>query len=356
MEKVYFIEAERGEPDDVTARKIDRLWEAAGLGACFRKHDLVPLKLHVGEPGKTTYVRPAVAAALVRRIEAAGARPFLTDSAVLYRSRRNNGVDHARVAGEHGFTLDRVGAPFLPADGVTGEDEVELPARGKHFESVSIAAAIARARSLLVLTHATGHLATGFGGALKNLGMGCSTRKGKLRQHFGQQPRIDEELCTGCAECAAGCPEDAITVEETAAIDPALCIGCGACVARCLDGAVRFDWTVSGAELQERVVEHATAIAREKPGRIAYITAATAITKDCDCLNTPQEPVCDDLGFFASRDPVAIDDAVLRMVKERAGRGIESLSYPDRDGTIQIAYAETLGLGRAGAKIVTVRP
>ncbi len=351
---VFLVPAHAGESADVLARKIGLLWEKAGLDGCFRRNDLAALKLHVGEPGKSTYVSPDIAAALVRRMEDAGARPFLTDSAVLYKSPRNNGPGHTMVAAAHGFTTDRVGAPFLPADGLDGSDEHELPVEGKHFQSVSIAAAIVQARSMIVLSHATGHLGTGFGGALKNVGMGCGSKKAKMRQHFGQQPSIDEELCSGCGECAEWCPENAITVEGTAAIDKELCIGCGACIARCLDDAVSFDWTISGRELQERIVEHAAAVAFSKAGRIGYVTVAMNITKDCDCLDKVQEPLCEDIGILASFDPVAIDDAALRLFRGRTGKTLESLSYPNHDGTIQIDYAERLGLGHKDADIITV--
>jgi uncharacterized Fe-S center protein len=208
---------------------------------------------------------------------------------------------------------------------------------------------------MLVLSHATGHLGTGFGGALKNVGMGCSSRKGKLRQHSGQQPWVEPKRCTGCGECVKGCPEDAIALDGVATIDKGKCVGCGACIARCLDGAIRFDWTTSGAELQERIVEYAAAIVRNKPGRLAFLTVACDITKDCDCLNEPQSPVCEDIGVLASLDPVAIDAAALRLVRERTGRTLESMSYPEHDGWAQIRYAEKLGLGRSDAEIVTVR-
>lgn len=355
MAKVYFIPAGRHDSPGTIGDRIGRLWEAAGLAACFREHDLAALKLHVGEPGRTTFVPPHFAAALVRLMRGAGARPFLTDSAVLYRSPRNNGVGHARVAADHGFTLEAVGAPFLPADGLDGSDEIELEVGGgRHFQSVSIAAAAARARSMLVLTHATGHLATGFGGALKNVGMGCSSRKAKLRQHFGQEPRIDEAHCSGCGECARGCPEDAIVVDGTARIDKAKCIGCGACIARCLENAVRFDWTIHGAELQERIVEHAAAVVQGKPGRIGYVTAAIGITKDCDCMDSAEEPLAEDIGILASLDPVAIDAAALRLFRERNRRTLESMSYPEHDGWEQIRYAEKLGLGSGEPEIVAL--
>ena len=342
--------------DAGVARVIDALWDGAGLGTCFARGDLAALKLHVGEPGKATSVRPEVAAALVERMRACGARPFLTDTAVLYRSPRDNGVGHVRVAHEQGFTRAAVGASFIPADGLRGSEEMEIEVGGRHFDRAAIASAVVEARSMLVLTHATGHLGTGFGGALKNLGMGCCSKKAKLRQHHGQTPRIDDDACTACGTCAEWCPEGAITVSESASIDPAACIGCGECVASCLEGAVRFDWKINGVQLCERIVEHAAAVVRGKPGRIAYVTVAESITKDCDCIDKPQEPVVPDVGVLASLDPVAIDQAVHDLVVRRAGHTLEHVSYPDRDGTVQMRYAEEMGLGSRDYTLVEVSP
>jgi uncharacterized Fe-S center protein len=354
MSTVHLVPVDRHDPAELVARKVEALWSAADLGRCFRERDLTALKLHVGEPGKTTFVPPHVVAPLVRLLESAGTKPFLTDTAVLYRSARDNAVTHTKVAHDHGFTLERVGAPFVPADGLNGSDEIEIEVAGKHFDTVAIASSIMQARSMLVLTHATGHLGTGYGGALKNLGMGCASKKGKLRQHHGQHPHIDKEVCIACGICADWCPADAITVDEAASIDEAVCIGCGECVAACLEGGVKFDWSVMGRELQERIVEHAAALVRRKEGRVAYVTVAVDITKDCDCLSTPQEPICADIGILASHDPVAIDLAVLELVRARSGQTIEALSYPDRDGSIQIDYAATMGLGESAVELVEV--
>jgi uncharacterized Fe-S center protein len=355
MSTVHLVPVDRAEPDAVIDRKIEALWRHAGLDDCFQEHDLAALKLHVGEPGRTTFVPPTVVATLVRCMKAAGTRPFLTDTAVLYRSPRDNGPGHTAVAIEHGFTLERVGAPFVPADGLNGSDEVEVPVdSGKHYDSVALASGIMQARSMLVLSHATGHLGTGFGGAIKNLGMGCSSKKAKLRQHHGQHPRIDPDSCMACEVCAEWCPTGSITVESAARIDEATCIGCGECVAACLEGAVRFDWSVMGRELQERIVEHATALARRKPQGIGYVTVAMNITKDCDCLNKVDPPLCDDIGILAARDPVAIDRAVLDLVRERSGRTLEAMSYPDHDGSIQIGYGAELGLGEDRVDLVVV--
>ena len=182
--------------------------------------------------------------------------------------------------------------------------------------------------------------------------MGCSSRKAKLRQHHGQQPSIDGSLCIACSECASWCPSGAIEMEETAVIDNATCIGCGECVAVCREGAVRFDWSIKGIELQERYVEHAAAITRSKPGRIGYITVAQNITKNCDCLGVDEKPLLDDIGLLASTDPVALDQAVLDLIRERAGRSLESMSYPNTDGGTQIKYAESLGLGESAVELV----
>jgi uncharacterized Fe-S center protein len=355
MSKVYFVPLERRASDAELRSKVEALFAAADFGRCFCEHDLTPVKLHVGEPGTKTFTSPALARELVRLVARSGAVPFLTDTAVLYRSRRDNGPGHARVAAEHGFTIDAVGAPFIPADGLRGSDEVEVAVGGRHYDQVAVASAIAQARSLLVLSHATGHLGTGFGGALKNLGMGCASRKGKLRQHHGQHPRIDPGACRVCGTCAEWCPTESIEVgERTAVILEETCIGCGECIAACLEGAVKFDWSAMGRQLQERIVEHAAAIVRTKAGRIAFVTDATAITKDCDCLGLDQEPLIPDLGLLASHDPVAIDQAVLELVRERAGNSLEALSYPDRDARFQIEHAVAMGLGESRVELVTV--
>lgn len=354
MSKVYFSPAKDTANGLSYKSRISRLWQAAHLERLIAKNDITALKLHVGEPGNVTHVSPEIAAALVNCIVEAGAKPFLTDSAVLYKSPRDNGRGHGIVAAQHGFGLDAVGAPFIPADGLLGDDEVELEIDAKHYKTVSLASAIVKARSLIVLTHATGHLGTGFGGALKNLGMGCSSKKAKLRQHYGQIPSISLEVCTACGSCLEMCPEGAITVGATAEIDPEKCIGCGECIAICRDGAVEFDWTIMGGDLQERIVEHAMAVVKNKANRIGYVTVAENITKDCDCFDTVQRPVTDDIGILASTDPVAIDRAVLELVRKQNGRTLEQISYPKIDATTQITYAERLGLGHGDFELITV--
>jgi len=354
MSRVFLAPCSAADSDEQLGRVTEALWKAVGFDDLLEARDLTALKLHVGEPGTKTFVRPAIAAALVRSIAATGASPFLTDTAVLYKSPRDNAVSHAQVALDHGFGHAAVGAPFIPADGLNGAEEIDITVDGKHHKRVSIAMGIMHARSMVVLTHATGHLGTGLGGALKNLGMGCSSKRAKLRQHHGQQPRIDAEACTACGTCAEWCPSEAIEVDDVAVIDGDLCIGCGECVAVCLDSAVKFDWAIGGRELQERIVEHAAAVVRRKPKKIGYVTAAMSITKDCDCLGRDQPPLVEDIGLLASWDPVAIDQAVLQLFEERAGATLESLSYPKTNGTAQLEHAVKLGLGDREVELVEV--
>ena len=355
MSTVHLLPASALGDRERLGASIDALWDAAGLSACFCPRDLAAVKLHVGEPGVVTALEPAVARELVRAVGATGARPFLTDTAVLYKSPRDTGPGHARVAHERGFGIEAIGAPFVPADGLIGADEIDVPIHAPGYESVAVAAGIVQARSMLVISHATGHLATGLGGALKNLGMGCTSRKAKLRQHHGQQPRVVAERCTACGTCVAWCPSDAIELDRVAAIDPERCIGCGECVAVCRDNAVAFDWSVAGAELQRRVVEHALGVVQNKRGRVAYVTAALSITKNCDCLGLAEEPLVGDIGLLASTDPVAIDAAALDLIAARAGATLESLSYPEQDARAQLEHAERLGLGTRDHELVELK-
>ncbi len=355
MSQVFFIPSNSADHKSDVADKVTRLFKASDSARAFEKGDLAALKLHLGEPGCITSVSPNIVKPFVKCMRDAGAKPFLTDTAVLYKSQRDNGVDHTIVSQNRGFGISKMGAPFLPADGLVGADEIEVPLEGGHiYETVTIASGIMHARSMLVLSHATGHLATGLGGALKNLGMGCVSKKAKLVQHFGQNPRIESGRCTACGECEKWCPSDAIEVSQVAAIDPDKCIGCGECIAVCLDGAVSFDWSIMGKELQERIVEHAAAVVRSKPKRIVYCTAALTITKDCDCMGIKQTPLLEDLGLFASFDPVAIDKAVADAIESEAGQRLEAMSYPKTDCDIQLEYAEAMGLGSQKYELVEI--
>lgn len=346
-----------GKTSDISVKQdsMTKLFQAVALPDFLQAKDLVAIKVHVGESGCSTYMDPQLIAVAVSMARNAGAIPFTTDTAVLYRSRRTNAADHIVLAGEHGFDVSGCGAPFFPADGLRGDQEVKVSIKGNHYKEVSIAAALIEATSLIVFSHVTGHLGSGVGATLKNLGMGCSTRKAKLSQHSNMKPKIKAKKCTDCGECIEWCPEGAITdPDEIAVIDQSLCIGCGQCLAVCRFDAVAYNWGVAANELQERMVEHALGVWTKKKGEIVFVNIVQAVTKDCDCLGDAGEPLFPDIGVLVSRDPVAIDQAALDLVRKETGYGLNHFAYPGISEEHQILYAESLGLGSRQYRLVEV--
>ncbi len=335
---------------------VSALLDRTGLLDFAGRNDRIAIKIHVGEPGGTMPLPPEVAGAVASRLRARGAFPFFTDSAVLYSGRRSNGIGHTEVAVERGFTMERAGAVFLPADGMAGNLEVEIPIEGRHYASVGVAEAVAQANGAVLVSHATGHLAAGFGATLKNLGMGCSSRKGKLLQHSDTKPFVKEEECASCGLCIEHCPTGAIAFgpEGRARIDEALCTGCGECLAHCRPGAVAFRWDAAPATLQEKMVEHALGTVRALKGNLVYLLGIVDLTRHCDCWSPGSERVAADVGFAASTDPVALDQSVLDLVRESAGTPLDRLAWPKIDGEVQLAHAEKIGLGSRKYTLVEV--
>jgi uncharacterized Fe-S center protein len=314
---------------------------------------MVAIKTHFGEEGSSGYVRPLYFNMLAKLLKEKGALPFLTETQTLYVGSRSNAVDHIHLAYKHGFTYENTGLPLIMADGLLGDEEVEVKIPGKIYQSVNIASLIARAQAMLTVTHFTGHLATGFGAALKNLGMGCSSRKGKLQQHSTAKPSIKSKACTGCGVCIEWCPAGAIVMKDNKAVmDQFKCIGCGECLAVCRFGAVGFTWSATYEQLQRKVVEYAMGVCKTKKDKILYLNFLTRITKDCDCLRGFDKMV-PDIGILVGRDPVAIDAASLDLVEEAGAKSLAQMAYnvPYR---IQIDYAAELGFGSGDYQLVIV--
>jgi uncharacterized protein len=354
---VYFAPAKREEPVKEIQGRIRRLLDAAGLESRIRANDLVAVKLHFGEQKNDTALPPEYVRPVVEAVKSRSASPFLTDTCVLYKSVRDNAVGHLRFAQDRGFTIGRTGAPVVIADGLNGSDEKTVPIPGRIFQEVSVASAARDADSLIVLSHVTGHLATGLGGAIKNIGMGFASRKGKLRQHAVLKPEVAEKSCTGCGVCAENCPEDAIALTGgKAAIDPAACIGCGECLTVCRFDAVTHDWNRDSADLQRRMAEHALGAVIGRQDRVLFLNFILAVTKDCDCMTFRQEPILPDIGIVASVDPVAADAASLDLIRLRAGRELTDLSYPGFDARTQIRHGAEIGLGRVEYELTELNP
>lgn len=297
--KVYFARA--AESGGIAKGRLGELFEAAGLTQCYSEGEFVALKLHFGEAGNRDVWQPDQVREIVRKVRTAGARPYLTDANVLYRSPRHNAVEHLITAHNNGFSYESCGAPLLIADGLRGDNSLELDIPGgKHYRKAKIAAEIARADAVISLTHVTGHIAFGLGAAIKNLGMGSGSSAGKQMMHAHFRPEPDEARCIACGACARHCPTDAITVPEgkKAQVDAEKCVGCGECVAHCPSGAIPYDWGDSEG-LQERTAEFCAAIMNGRPERFGFVSLLTGVTEMCDCMGKRGKKVCADVGALA---------------------------------------------------------
>lgn len=356
--EVWFAPVRTAHKDSLVKR-AGRLLERAGLSRVVEEGDLVAVKLHFGESGNTGFVRPVYLREVVARIKAAGGRPFLTDANTLYRGARGNSVDHIACALHNGFSYSTVEAPIIIADGLDGRDAVDVAIRGgRHFEEVRIGSAAVHADALVVVSHFKGHEATGFGGALKNIGMGLGCRSAKQRMHADFRPEVTAGKCTACGRCVQWCPVDAIVIgpDRVAAIDHGACYGCGECVAACPDGAIAAQWKTAPESIQEKIVEHAAGVLAGKEGKAIHLSFLTDISPDCDCWHFSDAGVVADIGVLASTDIVAVDRAAYDLViaapglagtrGEGLGSGQDKLTaITGVDGTHAIRYAERMGLG-----------
>ena len=358
-ETVYFARLKTGKTKINAISKIKRLFDLAGFGEFIAEGDLVPVKVHVGERGNDTYVRPVYVRQVIDKIKARGGKPFLTDTNTLYSGSRHDSVEHLTTAIEHGFSYSVVNAPVIIADGLISDNYQEVPINGRHFKQVKIARDILSPRSMVVLSHVKGHGMAGFGGAIKNLGMGCAPAEGKMDQHRGLRPIVDTPTCVGCGRCAAVCPNDAVKIiGDMAVVSNEACIGCGECMTVCPANSITFDWDKDITPFMEMMTEYALGAVQGKDKRIGYMNFLIHITPECDCVPWSDAPIVPDIGILASRDPVAIDMASFDLVKEQIGLKNSKLKQhykPGQDkfegtwektkGLVQIEYGENIGLG-----------
>jgi uncharacterized Fe-S center protein len=332
--------------------ELASLLERAGAARELKKGDYVAIKMHFGERGGEGFIEPKYVRPVLKLIRDAKAKAYLTDTNTIYHGPRNNAVGHLTVAAEHGFTQTKLQTPVVIADGLKGDDYRLVEVKGDHFSSVKVATGVYQADFLMVLSHFKGHLLTGFGGALKNLGMGCGARVGKFEMHSSVAPTYESQLCEKCGACVKVCAQTAITLgNDGIALDGDKCVGCGECVVACPYGALKITWNEGAASVQERYVEYAAGAVRGK--RAFYVNFVNHITANCDCMGLKEKSIAPDIGILASTDPLAIDQASLDMVTKAAGDVFRTV-HPEVDYTVQLTHAERMGLGARDYEIIEI--
>ena len=350
--------------------RLKKIMKTMNLSKIITEGDLTAVKLHFGERGNDSYLNPVFARQVVDKIKAEGAKPFITDTNTLYLGSRKNAVDHLETAFEHGYSYATVRAPLIIADGLRSHNFVEVPIDGKYFKKIKMARDIAEADGMITLSHFKGHEMAGFGGALKNLAMGCAPAGGKKDQHAYIHPVVDTASCTGCGSCASHCPEQAIEVNGgKALVTDAKCIGCGECRTVCPVPCIVMGKNDSDlTEFVRRMTEYACGVAKQKNGKTAFINFVMDVTPECDCCSWSDSFLVPDIGIMASFDPIALDKACTDKVNAQHGNPdsmLEKASLaPGKDKfkgvysgipwEIQLEYGEVLGIGTQNYKIVEV--
>ena len=370
--KVYFTDM-RTQPGNNLLVKLDRLIKKAGIEKIDFSKKYVAIKIHFGEPGNLAFLRPNFAKTVADKIKALGGMPFLTDSNTLYVGRRNQGLAHLDAANENGFFPMSTGCQNIIADGIRGADDIDVPINGGEYCKIAhIGRAVMDADIVISVNHFKGHEATGFGGAIKNIGMGCGSRAGKMTMHSDGKPRIIKNACICCKICARFCAHGAIDFSSgQISIDSKKCTGCGRCIGACSKNAIQHYWNSGNTALSCKIAEYAKAVLDGRPN--FHINVVNLVSPYCDCHDENDAAIIPDIGIFASFDPVALDKACIDAVnaapalpgsilseckcshKDAAGnRDHLTDIHPTTDWRFQISHAEKIGLGSSDYKLITV--
>jgi len=350
--KVYFISVKESDSREVIRSKFIKLLDQSTILDCVSQDEKVAIKLHFGEEGNTGFVSPVYVKEVVQRINTRKAEAFITDTNTLYRGRRAVTEEHLEIAREHGFSEEATGAKIKIADG----ENLDILINQKFIKVAHIAPFFKEVDTIIDVAHFKGHIMTGFGGALKNIGMGCASREGKLSQHSDVSPIIMVDACIGCGNCVNVCPVNAISLKnDVACIDGDKCIGCASCIAVCPNHAIDVNWESGGDCLQEKMIEYASAVLQKLKKKFAFINFALKITKECDCLAKDDPRIAPDVGILASSDPVSVDKASLDLVAKACGKDIFKEVHPERNGMKQLNYAKELGLGSLEYELVEIK-
>lgn len=372
--KVYFTDFRTGLGDGLT-KKLQRLIKTAGINDIDMESKFVAIKMHFGELGNLGFLRPNYARAVVDLVKEAGGIPFLTDCNTLYPGNRRNAIEHMECAWMNGFTPLTVGCPIIIGDGLKGTDDIEVPVRGgEYVKNAKIGRAIMDADIFISLTHFKGHENAGFGGAIKNIGMGCGSRAGKKEQHSGGKATIDSELCRGCGRCQSQCANNGLEYDSETKkmhVNQDNCVGCGRCLGACYFNAISFENYSASIELNRRLAEYTKAVIDGRPN--FHITLVMDISPNCDCHSENDAPILPDIGMFASFDPLALDQACIDacmktspLPNSQLSDNINAPGFCDRHDHFEnsnpnteykscLAHAEKIGLGSREYELIVVK-
>ncbi len=365
--QVFFIDFRADVQQNMMA-KLRKLLDAAGLADVVAQRDLTAVKIHFGERGNAAFIRPVYVREVIAAIREAGGVPFLTDANTLYAGTRSDAAHHLTTAIRNGFGYSGVEAPLVIADGLRGKSETTVAVNGRQFRQVHIGKEIMEADALISLAHFKGHELSGFGGALKNTGMGCASRKGKLAMHSTVSPQVNSENCIGCESCVNHCSQQALTMTGDAAfVREEVCIGCGECILVCPQAAIEIKWDQEIPAFLEGMVEYTAGVLQNRAGKVLFVNFITDVSPACDCYPSNDAPIVKNIGVVAGTDPVAVDQACVDLVNaepalagtrltvntEPGGDKFRGL-YPNVDWPIQLDYAQKIGLGSRSYELVAI--
>lgn len=373
--KVYFSDFRTKAFGDGLPTKLKKLIKAAGIGELDLDGKFTAIKLHFGELGNISYLRPNYARAVADVVKELGGKPFLTDCNTMYPGSRKNALEHLECAWENGFTPLTVGCPVLIGDGLKGTDDIAVPvAGGEYVTEAKIGRAVMDADVFISLTHFKGHEMTGFGGAIKNIGMGCGSRAGKTEQHCGGKASIKEDRCRGCRICEAQCANGGLEFDEELkkmTVNEDNCVGCGRCLGACNFDAIVFTNFAANALLNCRMAEYAKAVVDGRPQ--FHISLVVDVSPNCDCHGENDVPILPNLGMFASFDPLALDqacvDACMKATALPGSQLYENMgkkdfvdhhdhftnSSPESEWRTCLDHAEKIGLGVREYELIVVK-
>ena len=370
--KVYFTDFHTQAFGDGLPTKLKKLIKLAGIQDLNLDGKFVAIKMHFGELGNISYLRPNYARAVVDVVKELGGRPFLTDCNTMYPGSRKNALEHLECAWENGFTPLTVGCPILIGDGLKGTDDVAVPVEGgEYVAEARIGRAIMDADVFISLTHFKGHEMTGFGGAIKNIGMGCGSRAGKKEQHASGKPKIAADACRGCRRCQKECANSGLVFDEQTmkmTVDNAHCVGCGRCLGACNFDAIYFENDNAQAALNCRMAEYTKAVVAGRPQ--FHISLIVDVSPNCDCHAENDIPILPNIGMFVSTDPLALDQACVdaclaaepmpgsQLAKHLADPSFHdhhdhfTNSTPESEWRSCLAHAEKIGLGSRNYELI----